>query len=95
MRLLTSLDVYSAMSFAHLSLFKNDKKLMIGPSFWSDTVRRDHLGEDGARVLKQFAPGQIQVELSINFSHSNSVYFHRKSWVYSPEIRGKCCSCMG
>jgi E3 ubiquitin-protein ligase TRIP12 len=60
---LTSLDIYSAMSFAHTYLFKNEKKLIIGRSFCSDTVRRDHLREDGALLLKRFGPGQIQVEL--------------------------------
>jgi hypothetical protein len=61
---LSSLDVYSSMSFAHTYLFQQPKKLLSGRCFWPAIVRRDHLFEDGVRVLREFGRGSIQTDLA-------------------------------
>jgi len=60
---LVSLDLFSAMSFAHTYLFRNSQKLLHGRAFWPVTIRCDHLFEDGVKILKDFAPGAIQMDL--------------------------------
>jgi hypothetical protein len=58
-----SLDIYSAFSFAQSRLFGDDSPLKNGRNLWTATVRRDRLLEDGARILREFGPGSLQLNV--------------------------------
>jgi E3 ubiquitin-protein ligase TRIP12 len=60
---LCSLDMYSSLSFAQANLLDRDQRFRDGRSFWTATVRRDHVFEDGSRVLRELGPGALQLEV--------------------------------
>jgi hypothetical protein len=60
---LVALDMYSAFAFAHSALFGKQNQLANGRSFWNCTVRRSHILEDGIRVMKDFAPGSMTIDI--------------------------------
>jgi hypothetical protein len=63
---LTSLDLFSAMAFAHTYLIGSSQKLLNGRPFWPATVRRDHLLGDGIRLVRELAAGTLQIDLAFD-----------------------------
>jgi hypothetical protein len=58
-----STDMFSGMAFAQSSVLGLDQKLCDGRSFWSPTIRRDHLLEDGVQMLRTLGPGPLQLDV--------------------------------
>jgi hypothetical protein len=63
---LTSLDLFSVMAFAHTYIIGSSQKLFNGRPFWPATVRRDHIIDDGVRLVRELAAGTLQIDLAFD-----------------------------
>jgi E3 ubiquitin-protein ligase TRIP12 len=60
---IASLDVYSAMAFADTTFFGATRRMTIGRHMITQVIRRERLLEDGIRLLMDFGPGPVQIDL--------------------------------
>jgi hypothetical protein len=59
---LSSLDMYSALSYAHFSIMGGESKFREGRSFWSPIIHRDNVLSDGIALLREFGPGPMHLD---------------------------------